>query len=502
MAKATTTIRQVLNYQAEYAAWFAANHALFNRVASFYFEVIQAHENVLDLGNQDALRALEMLTHTTKTHPHPVMPLSEVGEDIPAMFRRAAINAALGSARSFYSNLGKWHKRKEKAQVKGKKFTERPPVPPRSWNKSATLYAGQWKERGGSSILIKVWTGSVWSWIKVRLTGREIPANVEIGSPSFIRRGNQWWLHTPIEKPFKSQGSIEKQVTTSEQTKICSVDLNLEEQLAVCTVRTVKGSILATTFIGGGRRVNGLRKKLLGRIARNRRKTGIIAENEQDNADLWRKIRNADEQVAHMVSARIVQFAKLHDVSILVFEHLGNFKPAKGKYSRRGNLKRAFWMKGRIFKYSKYKAYNAGIVTSQVNPRNTSRERARCHSLVARYDEGKEAQGYTNSAPLVLCHQCGMRGNADRNASLIIGQRLVERYEKSSKEKPRASLHAERGEQSPGVEVCQDVKSVGTRPSIGGARHADSNEHGTAQETGMRIVEPVSDIPHQLRFPI
>jgi len=417
------------------------------------------------------------------------------------MFRRAAINAALGSARSFYSNLGKWRKRKEKATAKGKKFTERPPVPPRTWNKSATIYAGQWKERAGSSIMIKVWTGSVWSWIKVRITGREIPDGVEMGSPQLIRKGNQWWLHTPIEKQFKSPSKIEKQIRSPEQTKICSVDLNLDQHLAVCTVRTVEGSILATKFISGGRRVNGLRKKQLGRIARNRRKTGIIVEGEQDNADLWRKIRNTDEQVAHVVSARIVQFAKLHEASILVFEHLGNLKPAKGKYSHRGNSKRAFWMKGRIFKYSKYKAYNAGIITSRVNPRNTSRECARCNTPVARYAEGQPAEGYTYGAPLVACAHCGMRGNSDRNASLVIGQRLVVRYAKPLKEKPQTHLVAERAEQSAGVVISQVAESVGTRPSNGSARRGDHNEHGTAQETGTRMVEPVSDIAYQLRLP-
>src|SRR2546430_13489171 len=110
MAKATTTIRQVLNYQAEHAAWFAANAALFNRVCAFYFDVIAAHEKILDLSNKDALTALEKLTHTTKTHPNPMMPLSDIQEAIPAMFRRAAIHAALGSARSFYSTLSKWRK--------------------------------------------------------------------------------------------------------------------------------------------------------------------------------------------------------------------------------------------------------------------------------------------------------------------------------------------------------------------------------------------------------
>jgi hypothetical protein len=91
----------------------------------------------------------------------------------------------------------------------------------------------------------------------------------------------------------------------------------------------------------------------LGRIARNRKQTGIIAENEQDNVDLWNKIKHSDEHIAHLISNRIVQFAQQHEATILVFEHLGNLKPTKGKYSKRGNEKRAYWMKGRIFAYAK-----------------------------------------------------------------------------------------------------------------------------------------------------
>jgi putative transposase len=352
-AKSTTTIRQVLSYQPHQAAWFAATQALFNQVVAFYFEVIQAHAKVLDLNNKDALTALEMLTHTTQKNPTPVIPLEEISEDLPALFRRAAINAALGSARSFFSHLQKWRKRKEKAVAKGKTFTERPPVPPRTWNKSVSFYAGQWKERTPSSILLKVWTGACWSWLKVRITGRELPTDAQLGSPRLVRRGKQWWLHTPIEKRFARPAKIEQQVTTNLETTMCAVDLNLDDHLAVCTIQTVEGTILATTFIGGGQEINGFRKQQLGRIARNRRRTGIIAEGEQDNADLWRKIKHIDASLAHLVSARIVQFAHHHGATILVFEHLGNLQPERGTYSRRGNSKRAFWMKGRIFKYAK-----------------------------------------------------------------------------------------------------------------------------------------------------
>ncbi len=49
VAKATTTIRQGMHSQPEHAAWFAANQVLFNQVAAFYFEVMQAHEKILDL---------------------------------------------------------------------------------------------------------------------------------------------------------------------------------------------------------------------------------------------------------------------------------------------------------------------------------------------------------------------------------------------------------------------------------------------------------------------
>ena len=129
MAKATKTIRQALNYQPDHAAWFAANQDLFNRVVAFYFGVINAHEKLMDLSNKEALSALEKLTHQTTDNPDPIMPLTSIAEHIPAMFRRAAINAALGSAHAFFSSLKKWKAKKAKAEARGKKCGDRPPVP-------------------------------------------------------------------------------------------------------------------------------------------------------------------------------------------------------------------------------------------------------------------------------------------------------------------------------------------------------------------------------------
>jgi hypothetical protein len=62
-----------------------------------------------------------------------------------------------------------------------------------------------------------------------------------------------------------------------------------------------------------------------------------------------------------------------------------------------------------------------------------------------------------------------------------------------------SSTRYERIEKSIGVVVCQDTKSK-EEPSISQARHADNNEHGTAQDGLLRMDEHLSDIPHQLRF--
>ncbi len=460
MAQASKTIKQKLGYKSAHRSYFATTKTLFNRVAAFYFEVIVAHPALLELSSKAALTALETLTHATKDNPHPVMPLAAaVSADIPAMFRRAAIHAALGSARSFTTHLEQWRKQKQKARARGKKFTIRPPVPPRRWNKSVTLYAGQWKERNQQSIMLKLWTGSSWAWIKCGIQGQELPTEWERGSAQLVRHGAHWWLHTPLEHALPKPAKAEHQVTTNPETRLCSVDLNITKHLAVCTILTVEGTVVATRFIKGGEQLHGLRKRQLGRIARNRRKTGIIAEGEQDNAALWAKIRALDEESAHQVSHRIVEFAQQYQASILVFEHLGHFKPRKGKYSRRGNEKRSYWLRGKIFKYSKYKAWNEGIVTCRVSPRNTSRDCARCGRLVARYDAGKPAEGYTPGAPLVYCPQCQMHGNADRNASIVIGKRLLARYQQTpSQEKPHAPLATERPVKTGGVRRSQDAK--------------------------------------------
>jgi transposase len=152
---------------------------------------------------------------------------------------------------------------------------------------------------------------------------------------------------------------------------------------------------------------------------------------------------------------------------------MGSFRPERGRYSRRANAKRSFWLRGKIFRFSRYKAWNAGIVTCRVNPKNTSRQCARCGAQVARYGSGEPHEGYRPGAPLIWCPVCLLEGNADFNASRNITQRLVVRchqtMQQTLQEKPPTGSLAD--------EVSKDT---GGRVPHEAAGHGHATGHGTA----------------------
>lgn len=421
-SKPAKTIKQTLTYR--FPDWFRLTEQLYNKVTAFYFGIIQEHELILGLTNQEALTELEKLTHKTKRNPKPTFPLLW---DTPAMFRRACINTALGSARSFFSNLNRWKALKAKAEVKGKKLSDKPPVPPREWRKHTTFYAGMQKNYRITNIMLKLFDGNTWRWVKFHLTGRRIPDGWEAGCPHAIIKNQRVELHFPVEKEKPKVKKIAKQVK-DKGLKVCAVDLNIDDRLAVCGIFKSDGTQVATRFIRGGDSLNGRRKRLLGIIAVKRSQTGSLNKDEQDNKALWAKISHINEYEAHRISRRILEFAQEHGASIIIFEHLGGFKPEKGKYSRRGNSKRAYWLRGKIFRYARYKAWEHGIITSRVSPKDTSRLCAVCGKRVARYGERDKPEGYRPGAPLYTC-ACGKRGNADLNAARNIAKRFFLRYE-------------------------------------------------------------------------
>ena len=274
--------------------------------------------------------------------------------------------------------------------------------------------------------MLKLFDGKTWRWVKYHLTGRQVPDGWETGCPHAVIKKNRIELHFPVEKEKLEVNKVKKQLKDPD-LKICAVDVNISDRLAVCGIFKSDGTQVATRFIRGGDNLNGRRKRLLGMIATKRSFTGYLNKDEQDNKHLWAKINNIDDYEAHRVSRRIVEFALEYGATIIVFEHLGKFKPEKGKYSRRANSKRSYWLRGRIFHYTRYKAWEYGIITSRVSPRDTSRKCAVCGSDVSRYGEKDKPEGYRPGAPLFAC-RCGCKGNADLNATRNIAKKFFSKY--------------------------------------------------------------------------
>ncbi|WP_235603263.1 zinc ribbon domain-containing protein [Thermoanaerobacter sp. YS13] len=209
--------------------------------------------------------------------------------------------------------------------------------------------------------------------------------------------------------------------------KICAVDLGMNRH-AVMTIQDTEGRVYAVKFISAAKD-NHLRKRYLEKIINLQKQTGIILEGERFAKHLWDKISNLNDDIAHRVSKQIVEFAETHDAKIIVFEYLDSLGPSKGTKSHRINQRFIFWVKGRIYRYVRYKALHEGIVTCRVSPKKTSSRCPYCGFLnIVRYNKGKNREN-TRSVDLAKCTNCGIHDvNSDFIGSLGIGRNFRLKY--------------------------------------------------------------------------
>ncbi|WP_205664679.1 zinc ribbon domain-containing protein [Ammonifex thiophilus] len=198
-------------------------------------------------------------------------------------------------------------------------------------------------------------------------------------------------------------------------------DLGLEHH-AVVTVRDTEGRVLAVRFLPGAKDSR-LRKRYLEKVVNLQKQTRVIPEGETFARDLWEKITNFNDYLAHWVSRQIVDFAALHGAKIIVFENLRNFRPEKGTRSHRLNQKLGYWLRrGRIVRYTEYKALHAGVLVVRVSPANTSRRCPLCGELsIERYTPGRE-----NGNKLARCTACGKV--KDVSADFLATENIFDRF--------------------------------------------------------------------------
>ena len=464
------------DYKDELYKYIVSTKALYADTTQFFAKLFLDNLPLLNTKADDLFHVVENLTVISKQRPSPQTPLRI---NMPQDMRRSCIRKAFGTVKSWYSNYRRWQLRKEKHEaiqakkLKGansnvseyvpKKFTERPPVPAEDFGHlNPIFYSGMYKEFDGDSIILKLWTGQAWVFMKqpIQLKGRELPSGYEWGSPTLVLK-DKLHLHVPVIKQVKSNGQLAEQAKNPDGLTICSVDLNLDGDLAVATIlhSDVTGSCTetATLFVKGNDAIQHRRKRELGKIAVASSKTnkGFGIDKKGDNVNRFRKIKHRDDYEYHRISRRIADFANKHGATVIVFECLTNLRPDRTKYSRRSNQKRAYWLKSKIINRTKYKAFQSyGIITALVSPKNTSKHCALCNgnfeddeddSLVSRIEaqfstnvaklfqkvmnKSLEKVDYNAGAPNYICsYTISHRGNADLNAARNIGKKFFTRY--------------------------------------------------------------------------
>lgn len=399
---------------------------LYRQVVSYYLQIFQDHQELI--GHSQWLKMAETLTHRTKSNLQPTYPFDEEYPNLPSGIRRAAISEACGLAEAWKSSYDKWLTKKQKTEeknvkriTKGKKpvvIKEHPPQYPVENNSWVSYYNTEFKWLDKHHILLKLYTGSSYSYRKVALfQPLTVPEGYATGSPSLIHKPTGWELHVPLVLVKKSGLRKIKYIVNDPAARICTVDLGMNRHAAI-TIQDTKGRVYATKFISGAQD-NHLRKRYLEKIVQLQKKTMIIPEGERFAKDLWDKVSNFNNNIAHKVSRQIVDFALVHGAKIIVFEYLDNLRPEKGTKSHWLNRRFGYWVKGRVFRHTQYKGLHAGIVTSRVSPQDTSARCPYCGYLaIERYTPGKE-----KGVDLARCANCGVHDiNADFIGALGIGR--------------------------------------------------------------------------------
>ncbi len=422
---AITTYKIQLNYK--HLDWFKQTQSLFDAVLAFYYKLLEKQPEALSLTNQNLLRHLELQTIKQRDGTPPETPLPF--EKIPLYFRRAAINAAISMYRSYVGKLKAW----QEGPIKSGK-----PSPPKCLHMSMLYYKGMYKDFDEKSILLKLYTGKTWAWVKHRYTGRPFPENVELMSPTIVIRKKKVMLHIPVKEIVEDNRTAKERVQQNE--KFVAVALTGSDSLAVCTTIEADGRATAPYFIKGGKELAHRRKLLLGYTKR-----GIAGNNtprfmthtvgnaalsvpqeQRPNKKYYDKITRLTDHYAHEVSRKIVDYALKQGAKLIVLPELKeSFNQAKKPYL--GKTPYDF-IGRRIARYVQYKAWQQGLVALTSKPYYASTRCYHCDAPIAKHNtEYQNPSANFYGGKNFVCKE-GHRGSTALNSARNLGKGFYERF--------------------------------------------------------------------------
>lgn len=371
-------------------------------------------ETLSGLSGKERVNTLEKLIHKTAENQNPkygwyfqkAINNHPSFRKFPSYLRRAALQDAIGIASSFVTRWETWKRGERKHRY------DRPPKLTSMCNSYPALYKGQQirYNTNFNSVDLKVWSGSDWIWmesISVRKHGknRHLLEGSQIKSPSLIANKRSVHLSMPVE--------IERRSLPASDF-VCAVDLGINTT-ATCSIVGQDGTVKARRFISPARDID-RRDQRKQRIATKSKQTRKITNRDLPKGfcnGLYRKSKHINEQIAQKVSRQIVEFAKEHQTSVIVFEDLSNWKAKGGKHGSLQKQRFHQWCKDRIVELTTQKFTELGGKIVKVNAKYTSSYAFDGSGLVKRSNKKYSQATFPN----------GKQYNADLSASYNIAAR-------------------------------------------------------------------------------
>lgn len=314
--------------------------SVYRRLCRFLTGVAFTHWPTLgQLSAEDVTPAMERLMHSTLKNPvveYPV--IGEAFYKFPSYYRRGVISFAVGQMSNYMTRYRDWQCGQSR-----KRRDAKPPLLNADAGCYPTLYKGQcYRLDNLQAVSLKLYDGKSWVWTDIRIKSlrqrHTVPTN-QMLSPSLVF--NQRGAHLSV--PFHCKP---EKVVRSEN--VTSVDLGINTTATISVV-TFCGTAIHREFIHPGRDIDRRNKRLKSvstRAAKTMGKGGKLSKRFCSNT--YRKCRNINEQIGHIVSRRITDIAAEFNSQAIVFENLKGWKAKGGR--RRSNLRQRFhgWLKSLI----------------------------------------------------------------------------------------------------------------------------------------------------------
>ncbi len=312
------------------------------------------------------------------------------------------------------------------------------PSPPKHLHMAMLYYKGMYKDFADGSIMLKLYTGKTWAWVKHRYTGRPFPENAELMSPTIVIKKKKVMLHIPVKEIVEDSRTAKERVQQNE--KFVAVALTGSDSLAVCTTIEADGRATAPYFIKGGKELAHRRKLLLGYtkrgIAGNKalrlmtQPIGNIAlsvpQGNRPNTKYYDKITRLTDHYAHEVSRKIVDYALKQGAKLIVLPELKeSFYQAKKPYLGKSPYD---FIGRRIARYVQYKAWQQGLVAMTSKPYYASTRCYHCDAPIAKHNtEYQNPSANFYGGKNFVCKE-GHRGSTALNSARNLGKGFYERF--------------------------------------------------------------------------